>query len=161
MAKTAPTIREVARLAGVSVGSVSRVINGDPGLWEDGQIGGWRALVSHMKSYGAKAGIQLNHGGRKSSMQRAFRGNGPLTDRDLAMGEERWTPLAPSALPLAEGWLTPEEITADHLEGLADARAASSAPTRATARSRRANWRRATSSFIRWALRRCRFPTAG
>ena len=95
-----------------------RVTNGDPGLWEDGQIAGMRSLVSHIKSYGAKAGIQLNHGGRKSSMQRAFRGNGPLTERDLAMGEETWTPLAPSALPLGEGWLTPEAITADHLDGI-------------------------------------------
>lgn len=95
-----------------------RVSNGDLGLWEDSQIIGMRALVSHLKSYGAKVGIQLNHGGRKSSMQRAFRGNGPLTDRDLAMGEERWTPLAPSALPLAEGWLVPEETNLEQLEGL-------------------------------------------
>ncbi|MGP2493963.1 NADH:flavin oxidoreductase/NADH oxidase [Mesorhizobium sp. PUT5] len=95
-----------------------RVTNGDPGLWEDSHIAGMRALVSHMKSYGAKAGIQLNHGGRKSSMQRAFRGNGPLTDADLAMGEERWTPLAPSALPLGEGWLTPEAASVEQIEGL-------------------------------------------
>jgi len=101
-----------------------RVTNGDPGLWEDGQIGDMRALVSHIKSYGAKAGIQLNHGGRKSSMQRAFRGNGPLTDRDLAMGEEEWVPLAPSALPLGEGWRMPEAITAGQLDGLRDAFAA-------------------------------------
>jgi 2,4-dienoyl-CoA reductase-like NADH-dependent reductase (Old Yellow Enzyme family) len=98
-----------------------RVTNGDPGLWGDGQIAGMRALVSHMKSYGAKTGIQLNHGGRKSSMQRAFRGNGPLTDRDIAMGEESWTPLAPSAIPLGEGWLTPEAINADQLDGLRQA----------------------------------------
>jgi len=98
-----------------------RVTNGDPGLWEDGQIAGMRALVSHMKTYGAKAGIQLNHGGRKSSMQRAFRGNGPLTERDIAMGEEIWVPLAPSALPLGEGWLTPEAMTKDHLDGIRQA----------------------------------------
>lgn len=107
-----------------SVTRRGRVTNGDPGLWEDGQIGGMRALVSHMKSYGAKAGIQLNHGGRKSSMQRAFRGNGPLTDADLAMGEELWTPMAPSALPLGEGWLTPEPLGAEQLEGLRRAYAA-------------------------------------
>lgn len=101
-----------------------RVTNGDPGLWDDGQIAEMRALASHLKSYGATAGIQLNHGGRKSSMQRAIRGNGPLTDRDLAMGEEIWTPLAPSALPLGEGWQTPEAITSGHLDGLRQAFAA-------------------------------------
>jgi 2,4-dienoyl-CoA reductase-like NADH-dependent reductase (Old Yellow Enzyme family) len=97
------------------------VTNGDPGLWQDSHIAGMRQLVSHMKSYGAKAGIQLNHGGRKSSMQRAFRGNGPLTDADLASGEERWTPMAPSALSLGEGWLTPEAITLGELDGLRQA----------------------------------------
>lgn len=98
-----------------------RITNGDPGMWEDGQIEGMRALVSHVKSYGAKIGIQLNHGGRKSSMQRAFRGNGPLTERDLAAGEELWTPMAPSALPLGEGWQTPEPLTVEQINGLRDA----------------------------------------
>ena len=98
-----------------------RVTNGDPGLWADSQIAGMRAIVSHMKAYGAKAGIQLNHGGRKSSMQRAFRGNGPLTEKDIAMGEETWTPLAPSALPLGDDWLMPEAITIGHIEGLRQA----------------------------------------
>ncbi len=98
-----------------------RVTNGDPGLWADSHIAGMRAIVSHMKAYGAKAGIQLNHGGRKSSMQRAFRGNGPLTEKDLAMGEETWTPLAPSALPLGDEWLMPEAITPGHIEGLRQA----------------------------------------
>lgn len=98
-----------------------RITNGDLGMWEDGQIEGMRALTSHVKSYGAKIGIQLNHGGRKSSMQRAFRGNGPLTERDLAAGEEIWTPLAPSAIPLGEGWQMPEAITLAQLDGLRDA----------------------------------------
>ena len=101
-----------------SVTRRGRVTNGDPGLWADSHIVGMRALVSHMKAYGAKTGIQLNHGGRKSSMQRAFKGNGPLTEKDLAMGEETWTPLAPSALPLGDEWLVPEAITLAHIEGL-------------------------------------------
>jgi 2,4-dienoyl-CoA reductase-like NADH-dependent reductase (Old Yellow Enzyme family) len=107
-----------------SVTRRGRVTNGDPGLWEDGHLAGMRALVSHVKSYGARIGVQLNHGGRKSSMQRAFRGNGPLTERDLAMGEESWTPLAPSALPLDAGWLMPEAVTLDHIAGLRAAWAA-------------------------------------
>lgn len=98
-----------------------RITNGDLGMWEDGQIDGMRTLTSHVKAYGAKIGIQLNHGGRKCSMQRAFRGNGPLTERDLAAGEETWIPLAPSALPLGEGWQMPEEISPAQLDGLRDA----------------------------------------
>ena len=60
-----------------------RVTNGDPGLWADSHIAGMRAIASHVKAYGAKAGIQLNHGGRKSSMQRAFRGNCRWDDRSV------------------------------------------------------------------------------
>lgn len=101
-----------------SVTRRGRITNGDLGLWEDGHIAGFRPIVSHLKSYGAKVGVQINHGGRKCSMQRAFRGNGPLTERDRAMGEESWVPLAPSALPLDSDWLMPEAITADHIEGL-------------------------------------------
>ena len=40
-------------------------------------------IAQVIKMHGAKAAIQINHGGRKSSQQRAFRGNGPLTDRDI------------------------------------------------------------------------------
>ncbi|WP_312529325.1 NADH:flavin oxidoreductase/NADH oxidase [Paracoccus sp. (in: a-proteobacteria)] len=104
-----------------SITRQGRITNGDLGMWADSQIEGMRALTSHVKSYGAKIGIQLNHGGRKCAMQRAFRGNGPLTERDLASGEEIWTPLAPSAIPLGEGWQVPEEITLGQLDGLRDA----------------------------------------
>jgi len=107
-----------------SVTRRGRVTNGDPGLWEDGHIAGFRQLASHVKSYGAKIGVQLNHGGRKSSMQRAFRGNGPLTEKDIAMGEETWVPLAPSALPLDSDWLVPEPMTLEHIEGVRNAWAA-------------------------------------
>ncbi|WP_454915994.1 NADH:flavin oxidoreductase/NADH oxidase [Xanthobacter sediminis] len=94
-----------------------RITNGDPGLWEDGQVEGMRRLVLHLKSFGARTAIQINHGGRKSGQQRAFRGNGPLTDCDLAAGEECWPAYAPSALPLAEGWPVPVAMTREHLEG--------------------------------------------
>ena len=87
-----------------SVSRKGRITNGDPGLWEDGQIEGMRQVVHAIKSYGAKAAIQINHGGRKSSQQRAFRGNSHLTDRDIEMGEESWVPTGPSDLPFSDGF---------------------------------------------------------
>jgi len=98
-----------------------RISNGDLGLWEDNQIGDLAQLVTEMKGYGAAVGIQLNHGGRKSSQQRAFRGNGPLTETDLAMGEEIWQPLAPSAQALAEDWLQPKALGKAGLQGIQQA----------------------------------------
>ena len=107
-----------------SVTRKGRITNGDPGLWEDGQIDGMRQIAHVIKSQGAKAAIQINHGGRKSGQQRAFRGNGPLTDRDIETGEERWQPVGPSDVPLGDDWLVPQPLSRDGLTGVRDAFAA-------------------------------------
>lgn len=104
-----------------SVSRKGRITNGDPGLWEDGQIEGMRQIVHVIKSHGAKAAIQINHGGRKSSQQRAFRGNGYLTDRDIEMGEESWVPTGPSDVPFAPGFQTPVPLGKEGLVGVRDA----------------------------------------
>ncbi|MBT2833714.1 NADH:flavin oxidoreductase/NADH oxidase, partial [Staphylococcus coagulans] len=69
----------------------------------------------------AKAAIQINHGGRKSSQQRAFRGNSHLTDRDLEMGEESWVPTGPSDVAFSDGFQTPIPLSKDGLTGVRDA----------------------------------------
>lgn len=104
-----------------SITRKGRITNGDPGLWEDGQIDGMRQIAHVIKSQGAKAAIQINHGGRKSGQQRAFRGNGPLTDRDIEMGEEAWQAVGPSDVSLGEGWPTPKPLSKDGLTGIRDA----------------------------------------
>lgn len=98
-----------------------RVSNGDPGLWADSHIEPMARLVSEMKRYGAKTAIQISHGGRKGGQQRAHEGNGPIGERDLAAGNERLFPIGPSALPLAEGWLTPAAMSEAQIEGVVDA----------------------------------------
>lgn len=104
-----------------SITRQGRITNGDPGLWEDRQIEGMRQVAHVIKSQGAKAAIQINHGGRKSGQQRSFRGNGPLTDRDLQMGEESWQAYGPSDVALGEGWPQPRPLSADGLVGIRDA----------------------------------------
>ncbi len=69
----------------------------------------------------AKAAIQINHGGRKSGQQRAFRGNGPLTDRDIEMGEEVWDPVGPSDVAFSDGFRAPRPLSHDGLVGVRDA----------------------------------------
>lgn len=104
-----------------SVSRKGRITNGDPGLWENSQIDGMRQIVQAIKIHGAAAGIQINHGGRKSSQQRAFRGNGPLTDQDIEMGEEVWDPVGPSDVAFSEGYRTPIPLSRDGLAGVRDA----------------------------------------
>src|SRR5580704_10352796 len=66
-----------------------------------------------MKGENTAIGIQLAHGGRKASSQRAMNGMGPLTAQEIAAGAKVWQPVGPTSEPVAEGWLTPRQLTAD------------------------------------------------
>lgn len=98
-----------------------RVSNGDPGIWADRHIAPFSRLVSEMKRYGTKTAIQISHGGRKGGQQRAHHGNGPISERDLAAGDERLYPKGASAIPLADGWLTPHALTEPEIDGIIEA----------------------------------------
>ncbi|MCB1339499.1 MAG: NADH:flavin oxidoreductase/NADH oxidase [Pseudooceanicola sp.] len=97
-----------------------RITHGDIGLWSDAHADALRPAIDFIKANGALAGIQLAHAGRKASMQRPWRGNGPITEADNALGDHVWPVKAPSALPVAEGWLVPEEITQSEIAALID-----------------------------------------
>lgn len=101
-----------------------RVSNGDPGIWADSHIEPMARLVSEMKRYGARTAIQISHGGRKGGQQRAFEGNGPISERNLAAGDEQLYPMGASPIPLSESWLTPIEMNEEQIEGIIDAFAA-------------------------------------
>lgn len=87
-----------------------RITNGCLGLWEDGQIDALAPIAAFLISQGVVPAIQIAHGGRKSSTQRSWEGNGPLAAENLANGDEEWQPVAPSATPFAEGWLVPRAL---------------------------------------------------
>jgi 2,4-dienoyl-CoA reductase-like NADH-dependent reductase (Old Yellow Enzyme family) len=98
-----------------------RITHGDLGLWEDGQIAGLSRVADFLRAHGAVPAIQLAHAGRKASMQRPWHGNGPLDERDRARGDLPWEIVAPSALPLDEGWLVPHELSLAEIAALQDA----------------------------------------
>jgi len=101
-----------------------RITHGDTGLWRDDQIEPFARITSFLKANGAAAGVQLAHAGRKASSQRPWHGNGPVDDSDRARGERPWQTLAPSPLPVAEGWPTPREMTRADIQAVVDAFAA-------------------------------------
>lgn len=68
-----------------------RISAQDLGIWSDEHIAGLSQLTSLIKSYGAKAGIQLAHAGRKATV-----------DGEI---------LAPSAIPFNEQMKTPKAMT--------------------------------------------------
>lgn len=88
-----------------------RITHGDTGIWSDSHIEPLARVASFLKTHGAAAGLQLAHAGRKASMQRPWYGNGPLNAEDAARGEDPWRVVAPSPIPLDDGWLMPSELT--------------------------------------------------
>jgi len=78
----------------------------DLGLWCDAQIEPLARITAHLKTYGAVAGIQIAHAGRKAGTGRPWEGGKPLSD-----AEGGWEPIAPSAIAFSEGYRTPHELT--------------------------------------------------
>jgi 2,4-dienoyl-CoA reductase-like NADH-dependent reductase (Old Yellow Enzyme family) len=95
-----------------------RITYGDLGIWSDAHVPPLSRIARFVKGQGAVPAIQLAHAGRKASMQRPWHGNGPITDADRARGEDIWPIVAPSAIPLGEGWLVPNELLAADLTAL-------------------------------------------
>jgi 2,4-dienoyl-CoA reductase-like NADH-dependent reductase (Old Yellow Enzyme family) len=95
-----------------------RITYGDLGIWSDAHIAPLNRITKFIKANGAIPAIQLAHAGRKASMQRPWHGNGPLNDTDRARGEEPWTIVAPSAIPMDSGWLVPHELSVDDIKNV-------------------------------------------
>lgn len=93
-----------------------RITHGDVGLWKDRQVVGLARIAQFLKQQGAAAGIQLGHAGRKASMQRPWFGNGPLDTKDRERGDDPWTVIGPSAIPVAPNWLVPKAMTLGDIE---------------------------------------------
>ncbi|MEL7253878.1 MAG: NADH:flavin oxidoreductase/NADH oxidase [Pseudomonadota bacterium] len=98
-----------------------RRTHGDLGLWEDAQIDGLRPITAFLKAEGAVPGVQLAHVGRKASERRPWHGETPVDGEDKAeRGEDPWQAIGPSAIPYAEGWPAPREMSeADITETIA------------------------------------------
>ncbi len=97
-------------LEATAVAPEGRITHGDLGLWSEEQVPPLARVASFLKAQGAAAGLQLGHAGRKASMQRPWHGNGPLDADDAARGDLPWEIVAPTALPIGEGWLVPRAL---------------------------------------------------
>ncbi|WP_276562320.1 NADH:flavin oxidoreductase/NADH oxidase [Hoeflea prorocentri] len=90
---------------------------GDLGLWDDDQINNLKPIAEFISQEGAVPGIQLSHAGRKASERRPWHGETPIDDEDIAVrGETPWEAIAPSAIPYADGWPTPKEMSEDDIQ---------------------------------------------
>lgn len=90
----------------------ARRTHGDLGLWEDGQIEKLKKIAGFIEAEGAVPGIQLSHAGRKASERRPWDGETPVDNEDIEKRNEHpWGAIAPSPIPYASGWPTPQEMS--------------------------------------------------
>jgi len=101
-----------------AVTAEGRITHGDVGLWHDGQTAPLERIAAFLRDNGAVPAIQLAHAGRKGSMQRPWFGNAALDAGDRARGDLPWRTVAPSAIAMEQGWLTPEALDLDELVSL-------------------------------------------
>ncbi|MET7361366.1 NADH:flavin oxidoreductase/NADH oxidase [Streptomyces sp. NPDC005562] len=93
-----------------AVSPEGRISPYDLGIWNDTQARAFRRTTDFLKSQGTVPAIQLAHAGRKASTERPWKGGAPIgTD------EGGWQPLAPSAVPFAEGHPVPAELTVEEI----------------------------------------------
>ena len=104
-----------------------RITHGDLGIWSEAHAQALQRVAGFLKAQGAVPGIQLGHAGRKASMQRPWFGNGPLAEADFERGDHPWEIVAPSAVPVAPGWLVPHELSLAALDELVQTFAAGAA----------------------------------
>jgi 2,4-dienoyl-CoA reductase-like NADH-dependent reductase (Old Yellow Enzyme family) len=89
-----------------------RTTYGCTGIYSDAHIPGLKRIAALYHAHGTAAGIQLTHSGRKASAARPWDGAAPLP----FTGEEPgWRTVAPSAIPLREGWQTPHALSATEI----------------------------------------------
>jgi 2,4-dienoyl-CoA reductase-like NADH-dependent reductase (Old Yellow Enzyme family) len=78
-----------------------RITIDDLGLWDDGQIGAYAAIIKEIHRYGAKAGIQIAHAGRKAE-------------------SPELQPEAPSAIAFSERYRVPHALSTDEVRRLVE-----------------------------------------
>ena len=92
-----------------------RITPGCLGLWSDAHAEALQPIGRFIREQGAIPGIQIAHAGRKASTDLPWRGGKPLT-----VNEGAWSTVAPSAIPFAENFPTPRELTVTELDDVVD-----------------------------------------
>ena len=88
-----------------AVAPEGRISINDLGIWKDAHVEKLSQIARFIHSQGARAGIQLAHAGRKSSMTAPFGG-----ERLLTPEEGRWEPVAPSAVAFSDHYAVPKAL---------------------------------------------------
>ncbi|MFF6978599.1 NADH:flavin oxidoreductase/NADH oxidase [Streptomyces sp. NPDC008343] len=83
----------------------------DLGIWNDTQVEAFRRITRFLVAQGTVPAIQLAHAGRKASTDQPWKGGAPV-----GQDAQGWQPVAPSAVPFADGHPVPTELTVAEIQ---------------------------------------------
>ncbi len=86
------------------------------GIWSDAHAQAWARITKFVSDYGAVAGMQIAHAGRKASTAQPWIRN----SHDFALSDDDggWEPVAPSPVPFRDGSRTPHELSIDEIAAI-------------------------------------------
>ncbi|RME57471.1 MAG: NADH:flavin oxidoreductase/NADH oxidase [Caldilineae bacterium] len=87
-----------------------RISPHDLGIWSDAHVEPLARVARFLHEYGAVAGIQIAHAGRKASTARPWEGGRPLGSE-----EGGWPVVGPSPIPFGPGHPVPQELTLEEI----------------------------------------------
>ena len=94
-----------------------RISPQDLGIWKDEHVEFLARIFRFLEAQGSIPGMQLAHAGRKASTDAPWKGSKPL-----GVEAGGWKPIfAPSPLPFAEGYQTPQELDLDGIARVCNA----------------------------------------
>jgi 2,4-dienoyl-CoA reductase-like NADH-dependent reductase (Old Yellow Enzyme family) len=93
-----------------------RISPQDLGIWSDDHITPLARITQFIHEQGSVAGIQLAHAGRKASTYRPWEGEGAVPE-----SEGGWRVVGPSAVPFAENYPVPEQLSSDGIQTVINA----------------------------------------
>ena len=97
------------------VEAIGRITPQCTGIWSDEQVKAFQPITRFIEDMGCIPGIQLAHAGRKAATMSPFAGGGkPLQSDD----PEFWSVVGPSAVPVAENFQTPRELSIEDIKTL-------------------------------------------
>lgn len=99
-----------------AVEASGRISAVDLGIWKDDHIEFLSRITHFLHAYGAVAGIQLAHAGRKASTLPPWDGDGAIPASQGA-----WQVAAPSAIPFRQDYPLPAELSVSGIAGVVKA----------------------------------------
>jgi 2,4-dienoyl-CoA reductase-like NADH-dependent reductase (Old Yellow Enzyme family) len=99
-----------------AVEPIGRIAPEDLGIYKDEHIGMLKKITDFIHSFGAVAGMQIAHAGRKASTYSPLVQGSRSTRDNVPLNEGGWETVAPSAIPFIDNYRAPKELTIEEIK---------------------------------------------